>query len=68
MDDWTTTVQAVKHAVWGSPCEPEPEMYYDKFSPVTGDVVGGWDHVKWTQEVRMAGVPKTSTRYCHSVS
>lgn len=67
-DDWTNAVRAIKHSVWGEPYEPEfGEMYFDKFSPVTGEVVAGWNSSKYA-EMRVAGWRKTSTKGAHSVS
>lgn len=53
-----------KEALWGEP-EPEMEMFYDKFSPVTGEVVEGWNFEKFTLD-RMADCRSTSTAKAHT--
>lgn len=53
-----------EEALWGE-LEPEMEMFYDKFSPVTGEVVEGWNFDKFTLD-RMAGCRHTSTINAHT--
>ena len=53
---WHEIFREVKETLWGEP-EVEPEMFYEKFSPVTGEVVAGWNFDKFTLD-RMAGLSK----------
>jgi hypothetical protein len=64
-DEWSAYASELKRELWGdSPEELDP--YYDKFSPVTGDVIDGWSMREWTLAV--AGGVKFGTRDCTTVT
>lgn len=58
-------VQDLKTQLWPE-LEAEPEMFYDKLSAISGDVVEDWDFWTWTREVRMGGCKPRGTKGCHT--
>lgn len=59
-EDWTDYATELKRELWGEPEDDRIEMWWDKASPITGEVYPDWDFHPWVTKVRMAGVPKTS--------
>jgi len=64
-DSFEAYAAELKRELWGSSPE-ELDPYYDKYSPVTGDVVDGWSMAEWTLGVT-DGV-KFGTRECVTVT
>lgn len=63
---WASYASDLKASLWDLPSEDQ-ELFYDKFSPVTGDVVADWSFARWTLD-RLAGIKPFPTKACNTVT
>lgn len=64
-DSWSLYASELKASLWGDFSPEDTEMFYDKYSPVTRDVVDGWNALEW--QLLITGGWKSSTRNCYAV-
>jgi hypothetical protein len=63
---WTAYASELKASLWDLFPEDQ-ELFYDKFSSVTGDVVDDWSFAKWTFD-RVADIKPFGTKACNTVT
>jgi hypothetical protein len=63
---WTSYASDLKASHWDLFSEDQ-ELFYDKFSPITGDVVDDWSFARWTLD-RVAGIKPFGTQNCITVT
>jgi hypothetical protein len=64
-ETWKAYASEIKASVWD--LSPEAiDLFHDKFSPITGEVVPGWNAHEW--QLGITGGVMLSTRGCHTVT
>lgn len=65
-DDWSQFAANLKTEQWGER-EPEVDPFYDKFSPVTGEVYDDWSMAEWAAN-QTAGIKPFGTAKCRTAT
>jgi hypothetical protein len=65
---WSSYAQSLKAQLWGNSSPEADEFHQAKYWGCAADgAIPGWSNAKWLAE-RWSGIPKTSTRGCHTVT